>query len=60
MNALFRLTVLFAAGLLLMAHVSAQMRTGQAGDPLSGVTPQEFEEFRVGLEDFRSIEEPEP
>jgi CxxC motif-containing protein (DUF1111 family) len=56
MNAPFRWTVLFAAGLLLMAHVSAQMRTGQAGDPLSGVTPQEFEEFRVGLEDFLEVE----
>ena len=27
------------------------------GDPLPGVSPREFEEFRVGLEDFREIEE---
>src|SRR5262245_54447675 len=27
------------------------------GDPLPGVTPREFEEFRIGLEDFREIEE---
>ena len=26
------------------------------GDPLSGVTPAEFEEFRVGLEDFLEVE----
>jgi CxxC motif-containing protein (DUF1111 family) len=28
------------------------------GDALSGTTPREFEEFRIGLEDFREIEEP--
>ena len=27
------------------------------GDPLAGVSPREFEEFRIGLEDFREIEE---
>jgi len=27
------------------------------GDVLPGTTPREFEEFRIGLEDFRSIEE---
>lgn len=27
------------------------------GDPLPGVTPKEFEEFRLGLDDFREIEE---
>jgi CxxC motif-containing protein (DUF1111 family) len=31
---------------------------GQApGDVLPGTTPREFEEFRIGLEDFREIEE---
>jgi CxxC motif-containing protein (DUF1111 family) len=36
--------------------------TGQTppapGDVLPGTTPREFEEFRIGLEDFREIEEP--
>jgi CxxC motif-containing protein (DUF1111 family) len=29
------------------------------GDPLPGITPTEFQEFRRGLEDFREIEEAE-
>jgi CxxC motif-containing protein (DUF1111 family) len=37
--------------------VSAQAPVG-AGDPLPGVTPREFEEFRLGLEDFQEIEQP--
>lgn len=28
------------------------------GDPLPGITPREFEEFRIGLEDFKEIEQP--
>jgi CxxC motif-containing protein (DUF1111 family) len=28
-----------------------------AGDPLPGITPREFQEFRLGLEDFREVEE---
>jgi CxxC motif-containing protein (DUF1111 family) len=28
-----------------------------AGDPLPGITPTEFQEFRLGLEDFREVEE---
>ena len=39
-------------------HVSAQSPAAP-GDPLPGVTPREFEEFRLGLEDFREIEEAE-
>jgi CxxC motif-containing protein (DUF1111 family) len=50
--------VIGAAAALLCAMVSV---SGQApvapGDPLSGTTPREFEEFRIGLEDFREIEE---
>jgi CxxC motif-containing protein (DUF1111 family) len=30
-----------------------------AGDPLPGITPTEFQEFRRGLEDFREVEEAE-
>jgi CxxC motif-containing protein (DUF1111 family) len=36
--------------------VSAQAPTAP-GDALPGATPREFEEFRLGLEDFREIEE---
>ena len=52
-------TLLFgAAGLLVaaMIRVSAQSPI-VAGDPLPGMTPREFQEFRLGLEDFREVEE---
>jgi CxxC motif-containing protein (DUF1111 family) len=55
-----------AAGILIFAiigkpeglspRIIAQAPT-LPGDPLPGVTPREFEEFRIGLEDFREIEE---
>jgi CxxC motif-containing protein (DUF1111 family) len=32
---------------------------GQPGSPLAGLTPVEFEEFRLGLEDFLEVEEAE-
>ena len=54
-----RRTLLFgAAGLLVaaMIRVSAQSPV-VAGDPLPGITPREFQEFRLGLEDFREVEE---
>ncbi len=44
--------VLLATGL----HVSAQAPV-LPGDPLPGATPREFEEFRLGLEDFREVEQ---
>ena len=34
----------------------AQLRTPLPGDPLSGITPVEFEEFRLGLDDFLEVE----
>ncbi len=37
--------------------VSAQLPAG-AGDPLPGITPREFEDFRLGLDDFKEIEQP--
>jgi len=47
-----------AATLLILTAlgVSAQSQ-GVAGDPLPGITPREFQEFRLGLEDFREVEE---
>ena len=44
------------AGSLTALSVSAQLPAG-AGDPLPGITPREFEEFRLGLEDFKEVEE---
>src|SRR5688572_31576660 len=40
------------AGSLLMAQIAG----GAPGDPLAGVTPVEFEEFRLGLDDFLEVE----
>jgi CxxC motif-containing protein (DUF1111 family) len=34
----------------------AQVRTATPGGPLPGITPPEFEEFRLGLEDFLEVE----
>ncbi len=48
-----------AAALLVLTAlgVSAQLPVG-AGDPLPGITPTEFESFRLGLDDFKEIEQP--
>jgi CxxC motif-containing protein (DUF1111 family) len=39
--------------------VSAQPRATVAGDPLPGLTAVEFQEFRLGLDDFTEVEETE-
>ena len=52
-------TLLLGAGFALfttMLGVSAQAPS-TPGSVLAGTTPREFEEFRIGLEDFREIEE---
>ncbi|HLG60107.1 MAG TPA: di-heme oxidoredictase family protein [Vicinamibacterales bacterium] len=51
-----RLTVV--AGLLVCVGglLFAQTRVVVPGDPLAGVTPVEFEEFRLGLDDFLEVE----
>ena len=41
------------------AVLHAQPRVTQPGDPLAGITPREFEEFRLGLTDFLEVETPE-
>ena len=48
-----------AATLLILTTlgVSAQLPAG-AGDPLPGITPSEFEAFRIGIDDFVEIEQP--
>ena len=49
---------LAGAGLVLLGSVVllAQARISLPGDPLPGVTPVEFEEFRIGLDDFLEVE----
>lgn len=52
-------TLLVGAGFVFLATlmtVSAQAPS-TPGSVLPGITPREFEEFRIGLEDFREIEE---
>jgi CxxC motif-containing protein (DUF1111 family) len=36
--------------------LAAQLRGPAPGEPLQGVTPAEFEEFRLGLDDFLEVE----
>ena len=49
---------LLAAGVVCAAALvaRAQSRPVLPGDPLPGVTPAEFEEFRLGLDDFLEVE----
>jgi CxxC motif-containing protein (DUF1111 family) len=49
--------VVLALGLLAGGVVlTAQLRGPAPGEPLAGVTPAEFEEFRLGLDDFLEVE----
>src|SRR5262245_64969374 len=41
---------------LLAIHATGQTQTAQSGGPLPGVTPREFSEFRLGLDDFTEVE----
>jgi CxxC motif-containing protein (DUF1111 family) len=43
----------------LAAVLVAQGRAALPGDPLPGLTPREFEEFRLGLDDFLEVESAE-
>lgn len=51
-----KLTLGAASLVWISAAVWAQSRAVQPGDPLPGVTPSEFEEFRLGLDDFLEVE----
>jgi CxxC motif-containing protein (DUF1111 family) len=50
------LTLLFVAFCSLQAGGQAPVRPGH---PLQGITPAEFSEFRLGLDDFTEVETPE-
>ena len=41
---------------ILIVPAAAQNGTPQPGDPLPGITPREFEEFRLGLSTFTGVE----
>lgn len=49
---------LLAWAALWFAAVGHAQSPAAPGDPLPGITPREFEEFRLGLEDFREVETP--
>jgi CxxC motif-containing protein (DUF1111 family) len=51
-RSLFALAALTFAGAIL----SGQLRAPAPGEPLPGITPHEFEEFRLGLDDFLEVE----
>jgi CxxC motif-containing protein (DUF1111 family) len=57
-----RTAVLGTAFLVLISGVAShgplrgQAPAGQPGDPLAGITPREFTEFRLGLDDFTEVE----
>ncbi len=52
--------VAWAACVLLVSLVGAgQTRELRPGDPLPGITPVEFSEFRLGLDDFSEVENAE-
>jgi CxxC motif-containing protein (DUF1111 family) len=54
------LTAIGVAILLFLTALStAQTQSGLAGRPLAGLTPVEFEEFRLGLDDFLEVESAE-
>lgn len=51
------LTLAIAATILAATMLGVSAQAVVPGDVLPGATPREFEEFRLGLEDFREIEE---
>jgi CxxC motif-containing protein (DUF1111 family) len=58
MKAILALTAAATLLVITTMRVSGQVPI-VTGDPLPGITPTEFSEFRRGLEDFREIEEAE-
>ena len=45
-----------AAVLAAAVQATAQQRVPRPGEPIAGITPVEFEEFRLGLDDFVEVE----
>ena len=55
MKALLKTVVAIAVGAATLQVADAQ-QSPQPGDPLPGLTPAEFEAFRLGLDDFLEVE----
>ncbi|HXW04668.1 MAG TPA: di-heme oxidoredictase family protein [Vicinamibacterales bacterium] len=55
-HGLVRTLALLCGSLGLATALWAQARMTLPGDPLPGLTPAEFEEFRMGLDDFLEVE----
>jgi CxxC motif-containing protein (DUF1111 family) len=49
-------TIAAATFVFVAAMSTAQSQSGGPGTPLPGITPVEFEEFRLGLDDFTEVE----
>jgi len=49
------LALIWASSAFVIVH-GAQSGGGRPGDPLPGLSPAEFQEFRLGLEDFLEVE----
>ena len=56
MNCRFFLISALACFVTLAAALAAQVRAPVPGDALAGITPAEFQEFRLGLDDFLEVE----
>ena len=48
--------IVIAIAIFLAALSTGQTQSGGPGAPLAGITPVEFEEFRLGLDDFMEVE----
>jgi CxxC motif-containing protein (DUF1111 family) len=60
--AVVKRVMMSAAGVyvaVVCVHLAGQTVRPLPGDPLPGITSGEFEEFRLGLEDFTEVETPE-
>jgi CxxC motif-containing protein (DUF1111 family) len=51
-----RVPAAIAAVMCAILAVHGQERTLKPGDPLPGITPSEFSDFRLGLDDFTEVE----
>src|SRR5262249_33999410 len=54
-----RLVAASAIAFVAIAVLASAQRAVLPGDPLPGISPTEFEEFRLGLDDFTEVETPE-
>ncbi len=53
---ILRIVVVTVVGAAMLQVAPDAQRSPQPGDPLPGLTPAEFEAFRLGLEDFLEVE----